>query len=101
MFDLTKTDDARLKQMAERISNDITELSSALERIRGFLDGTLSPTWEGEAKTAFFDMFRTDFARFDDYVSALRKLNEPLFEAANLYKTSEDRAVDLASSINT
>jgi WXG100 family type VII secretion target len=99
----SKVDPKRLSTISKNISENISQIETAIKQVKTTLSGsggkTLSATWTGPASTQFYAQYNADLEIFDSYVKMLRTLNDQLSDAAGAFDGADRRVRDLINRL--
>ena len=100
-FVQTKVDPSRLSTIAGNINENIRQVETAIKKVRQTLmeGSSLKATWTGPAGAKFYSQVGADKETFDSLLKVLKTLNDQLREAAAIFDSADNKAMDLVRQL--
>lgn len=98
MADRIETNTGTMKSDVESIQTEIRGLTDDGKKLQNAVS-ELNGMWEGEAKEAFMNAFRTDLNSLEDMISILSDITSATSEARSDYENCESKVSGIVASI--
>jgi len=98
MADRIETNTGTMKSDVESIQTEIRGLTDDGKKLQNAVS-ELNGMWEGEAKEAFMNAFRTDLNSLEDMISILSDITSATSEARSDYEICESKVSGIVASI--
>ena len=102
-FVQTKVDPSRLSTISGNINENIRQVENAMKKVRQTLTegagSSLKATWTGPASAKFYSQVSADSEIFDSMLQVLQTLNEQLKEAAAIFDSADNKALELVRQL--
>jgi len=102
-FVQTKVDPSRLSTISGNINENIRQVENAIKKVRQTLTegagSSLKVTWTGPASAKFYSQVGADKEIFDSLLQVLKTLNDQLREAASIFDSADNKAMELVRQL--